>query len=1004
LKSRVFLEVERDAPMSNFRIPVDVTSPIAPWMIASKLAQGFAGLGRDVMRMAQSARIFDPNPWMNPTFGAEMLKLLTRAFAPGGKGFTLNSLNLKQFRSCSDPHKISYQALTNGPMQVTSFNGGGPLGEERMALGDMTGGYTVKLYDYSTLPIARTLGLEVQRRARHNNVDVLALEPVMPFWANINVKYLPGTNLAWRTRDGVWRASNGEPLPAAPEAGHDPKISTSGYSQPQQTPYGRKKRAIDDPDWPLFNTTVSSAADNAIAGPFEFKETVVRVLPLLAYRKKLQAFVDEAINEALGDPAAEQGYRFQVWCRPDSKYGYVYLTAATLGTVTSSTNNVGDWAKYAVSFLIPVQRLCKKDGEWEINGVGVVPAGMFVDTSVAAVSRSEILGIPTLRAEFVRPPSVWLEEGQTDLQAKQTLLRVDTEVFTALREGQRAAIQPFIDISSHDFAGIGEPTSLAIPDEWAGVLRAELKSKSKIKCDHKEQFKVAQALAIELLGSSGLTERPENRPSVSFYTLKQFRDIADPQKACYQSLIRAPLVFDEVFDVQEIEETLRIRIHEFPAFPLVEKLGLVGKTVHEKGVGIVYGLQPIRPFYIRANVHELDGERLCWRAGASTWMFDKPAGPASRSRSEGPAIVVDLQTGRALDDGNPCEIQSFIQQSSIRREMDGRAGPRGSVASASAESERNLIQAERRQKGGEESDKDRSAREDRQFRQGLTELDLRLAREAIDPQMVIEAALSREWANHKEHARWRVGRRKLQEKLSGLGGDIPFAHLGRKPRSRDEEEGLKEAKNMVVNVEREFYEDVLDSQNRSRGWRLRRYRVDRMLDAMSRFTPLRLDVAFHRDIVSTWKIMPSKLKHRWVVDDQVREQVKRATELLVTRMRKIATMDIVGEPSNDDLRVSAVRNRLRELLGDEQTKEQELEQEITHGGGPLIDTVLKAAVLACEYCDVQREALFNKLAKAHQKPDFCVRRDSVSCETREKYFPRQDSWDDDWYSGEKECE
>jgi hypothetical protein len=121
-------------------------------------------------------------------------------------------------------------------------------------------------------------------------------------------------------------------------------------------------------------------------------------------------------------------------------------------------------------------------------------------------------------------------------------------------------------------------------------------------------------------------------------------------------------------------------------------------------------------------------------------------------------------------------------------------------------------------------------------------------------------------------------------------------------------------------------------------------------------------------------------------------------------MRKIATMDIVGEPSNDDLRVSAVRNRLRELLGDEQTKEQELEQEITHGGGPLIDTVLKAAVLACEYCDVQREALFNKLAKAHQKPDFCVRRDSVSCETREKYFPRQDSWDDDWYSGEKECE
>src|SRR5262249_49016787 len=129
LKSQVLLEVERDAPMSNFRIPVDATNPIAPWVIASKLAEAMAGFGRDAMRMAQTMRISEPNPWMNPAFGIQMLNRLTPAFAPDGHGFTLNSLNLKQFRSSSNPERISYQALTNGPMQMTELNGAGPLGE-----------------------------------------------------------------------------------------------------------------------------------------------------------------------------------------------------------------------------------------------------------------------------------------------------------------------------------------------------------------------------------------------------------------------------------------------------------------------------------------------------------------------------------------------------------------------------------------------------------------------------------------------------------------------------------------------------------------------------------------------------------------------------------------------------------------------------------------------------------------------------------------------------------
>ena len=77
-----------------------------------------------------------------------------------------------------------------------------------------------------------------------------------------------------------------------------------------------------------------------------------------------------------------------------------------------------------------------------------------------------------------------------------------------------------------------------------------------------------------------------------------------------------------------------------------------------------------------------------------------------------------------------------------------------------------------------------------------------------------------------------------------------------------------------------------------------------------------------------------------------------------------------------------------------------LDEEIQRGRGWQVDTIRKAAELASQYCDVQRDALFNKLAKASQKPDFCVKRDSVEdAATRDRYFPISESWDEHWYSG-----
>jgi hypothetical protein len=199
-----------------------------------------------------------------------------------------------------------------------------------------------------------------------------------------------------------------------------------------------------------------------------------------------------------------------------------------------------------------------------------------------------------------------------------------------------------------------------------------------------------------------------------------------------------------------------------------------------------------------------------------------------------------------------------------------------------------------------------------------------------------------------------------------------------------------------------------------------------------------------------------------------KERLGRATdaERLVDVMREIADKDVIGQPSNDEdlnIKVVADHDRLTELLkvfkdSREQAKTRRprssetasvgvdphsfsssqlddglsanllsteaynlflqdmtkwtttqtgrfLDEQTTEDASRLIDLFREAVQLAKNYCDVQRAALLNKLSRAYQKPDFCVRRDSVGAlrdvllPMRDEVLPITVSWDEDWYHG-----
>ena len=928
LEHRVFLEVLRDAPMSNARLPPDPRSPITPWAMAGNLADAAGGLSRDALWLAQALRIFPQVPagrlaGMLP----EMLARLAPALQPGGSGLVMNSLNLKQFRRADKPDELCYQALTNGPMITSAFNQGGLLGEERTLLGDLSGGHSVRLHEYASLPIVRTLGLEVHRRWQGDGVSVAELKPVLPLWMDVNVSLEPSLNLAWRGQDGVWKDGSGAPMPADARPGAAPAAAAPAVPPP-----------------PRFNTALASAVE-AISGPFEFSGATVRVMPLLARRAKLQAFLDSTLNEALADPVlgadgSPARVRLRVWSRPKApvnsgppiggELAYVYMAATSFGAVTSATNNVGDWAKYELAFLVPVAwERQDAAGQWQTEGVGVVPAYFFVDDSIAAISRYEVQGIDARSAEFVRPESVWLSDDAGKHQPRQTLLRMDAEVWAALDAGQQALVQPVVEIVQHEHnAGLGHPDAQDTAFNWSELLRLELGTKKGSQIRYPGRSHAARALALELLG---------NQVPLSMYSLKQFRDVADPDKACYQALVRVPRRLKEVFDICEIEETLAVRIHDYPKLAIVESLGLVATQLENSGAGVCYSAQAVRPFVIRATLTEPLPEELMSRAGSRLWRLTALAFRGRLGDDEGgPCLQVNSGAETLQDRGDPCRMAALMFNARV---------------------------------GGEH----------------LTAQQARRALAVVDPQMVIESLLSREWGNTDAGARWRQGRRQLVAARDSLpaGGD-----------TRGE-------------VEAAVYRDAIGRLRARQGFpqRLADF-AEQAIRRQQDFAKALAAVDGPFNEVATWLLwgQPGQPGAR-LLTKQDAQSLGKAGAALLQALRQISELRVVGEPSannNLDMQVLGYRIKLQELLGHPPLSSLAQSQSPPTQAQLLAvaDTLREAVVLARRYANAQSEALLNTLARAWQKPDFCIRRDAVG-DLKDRLLTVTGSWDADWYYGKR---
>lgn len=566
---QVFLKVVRDASSPFAQFPPDLRASPSPWMVMPNAAQNFADGLWDLWRLASGLSDAPPGAEDRANNLGLMLRAAMSMVAPVGPDLHYNTINLKQFRSANDPARYCYQAVTNARMVTRAFNGAGPLGELSVLGGDLSGGYSVHLKCWPSLPIVDVLGLEVHRWWRDGDVDVASLKPVFPFWYNADLDYNSGYNLAWRSYDGVWRDEWGR--------SHKP---------------AERLRVADK----LYNTTLGPSASPA-AGEFIFNGLTLRVMPLLAHKDRVKEFIREYLNEPL--KGNDGGYEFDLWAGDDdSPQTFVYLAVSTCKERLPKTNDVGSWSESEMSFFIPVVlRGTDKRGA-PFEALGLAPAFTFNSNPMSVIISTEVSGIPSIVGEFNVAAQKWMDDCGPSPTAAESFVHVRSNQIPVFGEGQEATLRAVVEVGRDHARASGKGAD-------------PLPAQRPLEFIEPDVFREARSCAFALLAQSD---------RFKVFTIKQVRDIARPDKACFQSLVCVYRAFRSVYTIDRIDVPIYARVHDYPAVPIVDRLGLVYRSAERSNGTNAYVLEAHDPFWLSTTGLELQSDVLCYRAGDGEWM------------------------------------------------------------------------------------------------------------------------------------------------------------------------------------------------------------------------------------------------------------------------------------------------------------------------------------------------------------------------------------------------
>ena len=284
--------------------------------------------------------------------------------------------------------------------------------------------------------------------------------------------------------------------------------------------------------------------------PYKFNKLEIRSFPLLADPAKLQKLVDQ-LN--IAPPEV---------CEFRAVGNVAFMQLAVYPYLESEPDPSGWFTENELSFNLLVACGKRVDGVFVPNALAYYFPFIYVDNDWAIATGREVFGYPKIASEMHFGAA-----GETEIFSLQTL------ALPVQGADEQARIVKLVEIV--------ETEQL---DGWRKIV-AEVEG---VVSEFSDLIFGPNGIVAD--ASLGLLESFAStfgKQQIGIVSLKQFRDAADPSRACYQALVSTQFKIDTWHQCAPMPGKFAARILREASMPIIESLGLtVGAD------GLVATLQP----------------------------------------------------------------------------------------------------------------------------------------------------------------------------------------------------------------------------------------------------------------------------------------------------------------------------------------------------------------------------------------------------------------------------
>lgn len=253
--------------------------------------------------------------------------------------------------------------------------------------------------------------------------------------------------------------------------------------------------------------------------------------------------------------------------RPDTKYFiasdkiiFAFTQSPFLQSLVPKFRDMGRFTEITFCSYVFVAECTQKDGEWWAQRLFFFIPYILVNTPLTLIGGREDYGFPKTMGEFVYPADI----------TKPDLFSVSTIGMQHFGVDSVAGMHEFITIARQQ-----EDTNNPVDKiSEGGILKdvSDLWGSLKHMLSPKDQaFRIGIGFLMD--EASDLWNK---RMEMVF--MRQFRDIGDPSKACYQAIITSNGYPDNLRDIRFLKEKYTVTINHMDTLPIDKELGLTSAT------------------------------------------------------------------------------------------------------------------------------------------------------------------------------------------------------------------------------------------------------------------------------------------------------------------------------------------------------------------------------------------------------------------------------------------